>query len=112
MVKVSDHGGPCHEFEPSPTKDSPCRAAMNVKSVESSNILPLNLNNHSSKAVKFRSGYEDLISVLQFTPTNKNDGRKKYINELLELTLHRLGYDSQQPARTPLLLDLNKNRRL
>ncbi|GFV55690.1 hypothetical protein TNCV_754901 [Trichonephila clavipes] len=30
----------CHEFEPSTTKDPPCRAAMHVKSVESSNVLP------------------------------------------------------------------------
>ncbi|GFV72782.1 hypothetical protein TNCV_1232961 [Trichonephila clavipes] len=28
-------GLPCHEFEPSTTKDPPCRAAMHVKSVES-----------------------------------------------------------------------------
>ncbi|GFW29180.1 uncharacterized protein TNCV_4132561 [Trichonephila clavipes] len=41
VVKVSDRGGPCHEFEPSTTKDPPCRAAMQVKSVESSNVLPL-----------------------------------------------------------------------
>ncbi|GFX63878.1 hypothetical protein TNCV_4345931 [Trichonephila clavipes] len=34
-VKVSDRGLPCHEFEPSTTKDPPCRAAMHVKSVES-----------------------------------------------------------------------------
>ncbi|GFX06926.1 hypothetical protein TNCV_1202411 [Trichonephila clavipes] len=32
---VSDRGLPCHEFEPSTTKDPPCRAAMHVKSVES-----------------------------------------------------------------------------
>ncbi|GFX92043.1 hypothetical protein TNCV_5005071 [Trichonephila clavipes] len=31
----------CHEFEPSTTKDPPCRAAMHVKSVESSNALLL-----------------------------------------------------------------------
>ncbi|GFW72524.1 hypothetical protein TNCV_3797521 [Trichonephila clavipes] len=31
----------CHEFEPSTTKDSPCRASMHVKFVESSNVLPL-----------------------------------------------------------------------
>ncbi|GFX16036.1 uncharacterized protein TNCV_4702951 [Trichonephila clavipes] len=35
MVKVSDRGRPCHEFEPSTTKDPPCRAAMHVKSDES-----------------------------------------------------------------------------
>ncbi|GFT54578.1 hypothetical protein TNCV_344631 [Trichonephila clavipes] len=35
MVWVSDRGLPCHEFEPSTTKDPPCRAAMHVKSVES-----------------------------------------------------------------------------
>ncbi|GFU07211.1 uncharacterized protein TNCV_4946821 [Trichonephila clavipes] len=34
-------GLPCHEFEPSTTKDQPCRAAMHVKSVESGNVLPL-----------------------------------------------------------------------
>ncbi|GFX58684.1 aspartate--tRNA ligase, mitochondrial, partial [Trichonephila clavipes] len=32
---VSDRGLPGHEFDPSTTKDPPCRAAMHVKSVES-----------------------------------------------------------------------------
>ncbi|GFX30560.1 uncharacterized protein TNCV_3462101 [Trichonephila clavipes] len=41
VVKVLDHGWPCLEFQPSTTKDPPCRAAMHVKSVESSNALPL-----------------------------------------------------------------------
>ncbi|GFU19118.1 hypothetical protein TNCV_4397191 [Trichonephila clavipes] len=31
----------CHEFELSTTKDLPCRGAMHVKSVESSNVFPL-----------------------------------------------------------------------
>ncbi|GFU05851.1 uncharacterized protein TNCV_3394461 [Trichonephila clavipes] len=35
LVWVSDRGLPCHEFEPSTTKDPPCRAVMHVKSVES-----------------------------------------------------------------------------
>ncbi|GFV36691.1 protein GVQW3 [Trichonephila clavipes] len=35
VVEVSDRGLPCHEFEPSTTKDPPCRAAMHVKTVES-----------------------------------------------------------------------------
>ncbi|GFV06614.1 hypothetical protein TNCV_2949361 [Trichonephila clavipes] len=35
VVCVSDRGWSCHEFEPSTTKDPPCRAAMHVKSVES-----------------------------------------------------------------------------
>ncbi|GFX31767.1 hypothetical protein TNCV_171001 [Trichonephila clavipes] len=35
VVKVSDHGRPCHEFEPSTTKDPPYIAAMLAKSVES-----------------------------------------------------------------------------
>ncbi|GFV77570.1 hypothetical protein TNCV_1070991 [Trichonephila clavipes] len=39
VVKVSDRDWPCHEFEPSITKDPPCRAAMHVKSVENSNVL-------------------------------------------------------------------------
>ncbi|GFT10157.1 hypothetical protein TNCV_1115801 [Trichonephila clavipes] len=33
VVKVLDRGWPWHEFEPSTTKDPPCRAAMHVKSV-------------------------------------------------------------------------------
>ncbi|GFX77681.1 hypothetical protein TNCV_1105981 [Trichonephila clavipes] len=41
VVKVSDRGWPCHEFEPSTTKDRPCMGALHVKSVESSNVLPL-----------------------------------------------------------------------
>ncbi|GFV67925.1 hypothetical protein TNCV_1872071, partial [Trichonephila clavipes] len=35
VVWVSDRGLPCHEFEPSTTKDPPCRVAMHAKSVES-----------------------------------------------------------------------------
>ncbi|GFV92867.1 hypothetical protein TNCV_1347161 [Trichonephila clavipes] len=35
VLKVSDREWPCHKFEPSTTKDLPCRAAMHVKSVES-----------------------------------------------------------------------------
>ncbi|GFX03721.1 hypothetical protein TNCV_2112931 [Trichonephila clavipes] len=31
----SHRGLPCHEFEPSTTKEAPCRAAMHVKSIES-----------------------------------------------------------------------------
>ncbi|GFT06286.1 hypothetical protein TNCV_2990571 [Trichonephila clavipes] len=34
-IRISDRGLPCHEFEPSTTKDPPCRAAMHVKYVES-----------------------------------------------------------------------------
>ncbi|GFX14860.1 hypothetical protein TNCV_1486021 [Trichonephila clavipes] len=31
----------CHEFEPSTTEDPPCWGAIHVKSVKSSNLLPL-----------------------------------------------------------------------
>ncbi|GFV90142.1 transposable element Tcb1 transposase [Trichonephila clavipes] len=41
VVKVSDRCWSCYEFEPSTTKDPQCRGAMHVKSVESSNVLPL-----------------------------------------------------------------------
>ncbi|GFW72855.1 hypothetical protein TNCV_1266981 [Trichonephila clavipes] len=41
MVKITDSWLSCHEFEPSTTKDPPCREAMRVKSVESSNVLLL-----------------------------------------------------------------------
>ncbi|GFU67313.1 hypothetical protein TNCV_3556391 [Trichonephila clavipes] len=41
VVKVSDRGYPCHEFKLSTTNDPPSRGAMHVKSVESSNIIPL-----------------------------------------------------------------------
>ncbi|GFW75890.1 hypothetical protein TNCV_4430681 [Trichonephila clavipes] len=37
VVKVSDRGWSCLEFEPTTTKDPPCWGAMHVKSVESSN---------------------------------------------------------------------------
>ncbi|GFU63191.1 hypothetical protein TNCV_3466151 [Trichonephila clavipes] len=30
VVKVSDHGWPCHDFKPITTKDPPCRAAMHA----------------------------------------------------------------------------------
>ncbi|GFX00921.1 hypothetical protein TNCV_4578871 [Trichonephila clavipes] len=40
-VKVSDRGLSYHELDPSTTKDTPCRGAMHVKSVESSDVLPL-----------------------------------------------------------------------
>ncbi|GFV74691.1 hypothetical protein TNCV_1178281 [Trichonephila clavipes] len=35
VVKVSDHGRHVMKFEPSTTKDPPCRAAMHAKSVQS-----------------------------------------------------------------------------
>ncbi|GFW45611.1 hypothetical protein TNCV_3245491 [Trichonephila clavipes] len=38
VVKALYRGLPCHEFEPSTTKDPPCRETMHVKSVESSNV--------------------------------------------------------------------------
>ncbi|GFS52908.1 hypothetical protein TNCV_330691 [Trichonephila clavipes] len=34
VLKVSDRGWSCHEFEPSTTKEPPCREAMHVKSIE------------------------------------------------------------------------------
>ncbi|GFX96083.1 hypothetical protein TNCV_2289731 [Trichonephila clavipes] len=34
VVKAWDRGWPCHELEPSTTKDSACRETMHVKSVE------------------------------------------------------------------------------
>ncbi|GFX55470.1 hypothetical protein TNCV_267581 [Trichonephila clavipes] len=40
VVKLSDPGRPCHEFEPNTTIDPPCRGAMHVKSVESPNSKP------------------------------------------------------------------------
>ncbi|GFT33788.1 hypothetical protein TNCV_4382991 [Trichonephila clavipes] len=40
-VKVSDSRPVGHEFEPSTAEDPPCRGMMHVKSVKSSNILPL-----------------------------------------------------------------------
>ncbi|GFU92198.1 HTH_Tnp_Tc3_2 domain-containing protein [Trichonephila clavipes] len=40
VVWVSEHALPCHEFEPSITQDPQCRG-VHVKSVNSSNVLPL-----------------------------------------------------------------------
>ncbi|GFV64128.1 hypothetical protein TNCV_1220191 [Trichonephila clavipes] len=45
VIMVLDHGLPCHEFKLSTTKDPPCRGTLHVKSVESSNVLPLNGSN-------------------------------------------------------------------
>ncbi|GFU66477.1 hypothetical protein TNCV_3807201 [Trichonephila clavipes] len=36
-------GQACHEFEPSTPKDLPGRAAIHVKSIESSNVLPMQI---------------------------------------------------------------------
>ncbi|GFT51043.1 histone-lysine N-methyltransferase SETMAR [Trichonephila clavipes] len=41
-------GWPCREFEPSTTKDPPCRAVMHVKSVKSSNVIPLFLPDNTT----------------------------------------------------------------
>ncbi|GFX26983.1 uncharacterized protein TNCV_1841551 [Trichonephila clavipes] len=41
MIKAPDRGWPCHEFEPSTTKYQLRRAAMYIKSIESSTALPL-----------------------------------------------------------------------
>ncbi|GFU91202.1 hypothetical protein TNCV_4925321 [Trichonephila clavipes] len=38
VVKVSDRGWPCHEFELRTTKTPPWRRAMHVESVESSTV--------------------------------------------------------------------------
>ncbi|GFU87082.1 hypothetical protein TNCV_4879671 [Trichonephila clavipes] len=38
--RYPDRGLPCHEFEPSTTKDPPCRAATHVKSVEELKRFP------------------------------------------------------------------------
>ncbi|GFV19138.1 hypothetical protein TNCV_3223561 [Trichonephila clavipes] len=39
VVKVTDSWPACHQFQPSTAEDPPCRGAMHVKSVKSSNIL-------------------------------------------------------------------------
>ncbi|GFX62688.1 hypothetical protein TNCV_4868481 [Trichonephila clavipes] len=41
MVKVSDHGWLAPSSSPVPLKFPPCRGVMHIKSVESSNVLPL-----------------------------------------------------------------------
>ncbi|GFT97892.1 hypothetical protein TNCV_2167911 [Trichonephila clavipes] len=43
VVKVSNCGLPCHEFEPSTTKDPPCREAMQLlwMSLRSAAIVPI-----------------------------------------------------------------------
>ncbi|GFX37860.1 transposable element Tcb2 transposase [Trichonephila clavipes] len=41
VVKVTNSWPACRKFEPSTTEDPPCREARHVKSVESSNVLPL-----------------------------------------------------------------------
>ncbi|GFV59264.1 hypothetical protein TNCV_2340051 [Trichonephila clavipes] len=40
VVKVTDSQSACQEFEPSTAKSPPCMAAVHVKSIESSNVLP------------------------------------------------------------------------
>ncbi|GFU82244.1 uncharacterized protein TNCV_1145741 [Trichonephila clavipes] len=41
VVKVKDSCPACHKFEQNTVEDPPCRGAMNVKSVDSSNVLLL-----------------------------------------------------------------------
>ncbi|GFW43593.1 hypothetical protein TNCV_4769451 [Trichonephila clavipes] len=41
VIKVTDLWPTCDEFEPSTAEDPPCSGAMHVKSVDSSNVLPL-----------------------------------------------------------------------
>ncbi|GFX28442.1 hypothetical protein TNCV_1152511 [Trichonephila clavipes] len=41
MVKVSDRGSHVTSSSPVPTKDQSCRGMMHVKSIVSSNVLPL-----------------------------------------------------------------------
>ncbi|GFW75653.1 hypothetical protein TNCV_4428361 [Trichonephila clavipes] len=41
VVNVTNSWLAFHEFEPSTMEDPPCRVAMHVKTVESSNVLPL-----------------------------------------------------------------------
>ncbi|GFW41247.1 hypothetical protein TNCV_1002401 [Trichonephila clavipes] len=43
VVRVTESGRECREFEPSTAEDPPCMEAMHAKSVVSSNVLPLTL---------------------------------------------------------------------
>ncbi|GFV47114.1 hypothetical protein TNCV_198091 [Trichonephila clavipes] len=63
VIKASDSGWPCHEFEPTTTKNSPCRAAMHVKSVESSNFLPLTATAGSDVVQSGRPIFDDFSNI-------------------------------------------------
>ncbi|GFV82621.1 hypothetical protein TNCV_1618501 [Trichonephila clavipes] len=55
VVKVSDHSRHVTSSRPSTIKDPPCREAVHVKSVESSNVLPLRCTRRRANSVEARS---------------------------------------------------------
>ncbi|GFV05174.1 hypothetical protein TNCV_223871 [Trichonephila clavipes] len=60
-----------HEFEPNTTKDPPCRGAMHVKSVESSNVLPW------CSVVVRRGGCQLRCRVRQLTMVQNDEVRRQ-----------------------------------
>ncbi|GFV56074.1 uncharacterized protein TNCV_2266601 [Trichonephila clavipes] len=66
VVKVMDSWPACHEFEPSATKDPPCREAMHVKSVGSSNVLPLSWGGNYETGCQLRGRPRHLTMVQNY----------------------------------------------
>ncbi|GFW00467.1 hypothetical protein TNCV_693061 [Trichonephila clavipes] len=54
----------CHEFEPSASKDPPCRGEMPVKSVESSNVLLLEWGSVHGVKIWASTGYTTRTSLV------------------------------------------------
>ncbi|GFU13099.1 RNase H domain-containing protein [Trichonephila clavipes] len=83
-VKVSDRGLPCHEFEPSTTKDPPCRAAMeNLSASSISNydcilspfFIPHPSERNAINIVQFSDKSTEDFLVICYTDGSKIDGK-------------------------------------
>ncbi|GFT26545.1 hypothetical protein TNCV_3603921 [Trichonephila clavipes] len=71
MFNVTASWLTCHEFEPSAAENLPCRGAVPIKSVESSNVLPWNFESKYRRT--FTHKYED-------TSGQKKSGRPPTID--------------------------------
>ncbi|GFS71837.1 hypothetical protein TNCV_3715121 [Trichonephila clavipes] len=61
----------CHEFEPSTTKDPPCRGKMHVKSVESSNVLLLECFHAEIVEVEIEVASPSMVPSRNFAELNR-----------------------------------------
>ncbi|GFX36191.1 hypothetical protein TNCV_2065321 [Trichonephila clavipes] len=94
MLFVDHHR--LHEFEPSTTKDPPCRGEMHVKSVENSNVILLECLDSVAIEVSSRPKLTGIVQgkaflhVLRRRPIGCPDSRKR--TEIARSD----GYDSEQ----------------
>ncbi|GFX43901.1 RNA-directed DNA polymerase from mobile element jockey [Trichonephila clavipes] len=63
MVKLADSWLSCNEFKPSTAEDPPCKGTMHVKSIRSSNVLPLVCCGSSERSMTGQSPSNEHLDV-------------------------------------------------